>query len=198
MDGFQSCGLLGPFDQRGSRLLISISLPCTAHGREDIHDRPCRVLNQEGKKFEEETRLLCGLFEKVTVVLQGSFLHDRHRLRPEASQPYPRMDRECALHIVFWDCWRKQHSWGEDESKHPPVKEHNGTDQRYMYHGVIFRWFSLNYTKLAELLCRILEAMVNFVSFSRNCFHKGCISIICSTFVMLALKKSQTCILFQY
>lgn len=189
MDGFQSCGSPGPFDQRGSRLLISIGLPCTAHGREDIHDRPCRVLNQEGKKFGEETRLLCGLFEEVTEVLQGSF-DGRHRLRPEASQPYSRMDRVCALRLVFWDCWRKKHSWGGDESEHPLEEEDNGTDQRHMYHGVVFRWFSLNYTKLAELCCRILEAMVNFiVSFSRNCCHKGCISIIYSTFVMMALKK---------
>lgn len=100
VDGFQSCGMLGPFDQRGSHLLISIGLPCTAHGREDIRDRPCRVLNQEGQKFEEETRLLCGLFEKVTVVLQGSF-DGRHRLRPEASQPHSRMDRVYALHITL-------------------------------------------------------------------------------------------------
>lgn len=103
VDGFQSCGSPGPFDQRGSRLLMSIGLPCTAHSREDIRDRPCRVLNQEGKKFEEESRLLCGLFETVTEVLQGSF-DSRHHLIPEASQPYSRMDRVCALCIVFWDC----------------------------------------------------------------------------------------------
>jgi len=112
-------------------------LPCTAHGRQDIHDRPCRVLNQEGKKFEEETRLLCGLFEKVAEVLQGSF-DGRHRLRPEPSQPDSRMDRVCALRIVFWDCRRKKHSSGRDESQHPPEEE-NGPDQRRMYHGVVFR-----------------------------------------------------------
>lgn len=187
MDGFQSCGSPSPFDQRGSRLLISIGLPCTARGHEDIGDRPWRVLNQEGKKFGEETRLLCGLFEKVTEMLRGSF-DGRHRLRPEASQPYSKIGAVCALRIVFWDCWRKKHPWDMDESEHPPLED-NGTDQIRMYHGVVCRWFNLYYTKLAELPCRILEAMISFGSLSCNSWHKGYILIIYSTFVVMALKK---------
>lgn len=101
MDGFQSRRIPGPFDRGGSCLLVSIGFACTAHGRGDIHNRPCRVLNQEGQNVEEETRLLCGLFEKVTEVLQGSF-DGRHRLRPEASQPHSRMDGVYVLCILYF------------------------------------------------------------------------------------------------
>lgn len=76
-------------------------MPCPAHGHEDIHNRPCRVLTQVGQNVKEETRLLSGLFEKVTEVLQGSF-DGRHRLRPEASQPHSRMDRVSVLCILYF------------------------------------------------------------------------------------------------
>lgn len=83
------------------------------------------------------------------------------RLRPEASQPYSRIGTVCAVFVVFGDCWRKKHPWDRDESKHPPWED-NRTDQIRAYHGVVFRWCNLNDMKLAELLCRILEAMVSF------------------------------------
>lgn len=99
-----------------------------------------------------------------------------------------RLAQLCALRIVFWDCWRQKHPWDMDESEHPPLED-NGTDQIRMYHGVVFRWFNLYYTKLAELPCRILEAMISFGSLSCNSWHKGYILIIYSTFVVMALKK---------
>lgn len=80
---------------------MSVGLPCTAHSREDIHGRPCRVLHQGGQKFEEETRLLCGLFEKVTEVLQGSF-DGRHHLRPDTSQPHSRTNRVYGLCMLYF------------------------------------------------------------------------------------------------
>lgn len=97
---FSLAGHLAPLIKEGPACSSASVCLALLTAVKTIHDRLCRVLNRERKKFEDETRLLCGLFEKVAEVLQGSF-DGRHRLRPEVSQLYSRMDRVPALRIVI-------------------------------------------------------------------------------------------------